>query len=142
LAEASVILRGYKMGRYLGQNISSLEAEERFNIAARWGATAFASAAYLYGTGATGAQSENKWYPSYGVGVHFLLKSEARMVATLEYAHGDAGDCGIYLRLGCAYPVRAPRRRGTGPRVRHEEHWQLCTPPVISSPKRTIPPRT
>lgn len=102
-AEASVILRGYKMGQYLGQYMSSLEAEERFKIAERWGATLFAGAAYLYGTGASGAEDENTWYPMYGLGVHFLLKPEARMVANLEYAHGNAGNYGVYLKLGYAY---------------------------------------
>lgn len=102
-AEASVILRGYKMGQYLGQNMSSLEVEERFKFAERWGASLFTGAAYLYGTGATGAQDENTWYPMYGLGVHYLLKPEARMVANLEYAHGNAGNYGIYLKLGYAY---------------------------------------
>jgi hypothetical protein len=102
-AEASVILRGYKQGQYLGQYMSSIEVEERFKLARLWGATVFTGAAYLYGTGATGAQDENTWYPMYGLGVNFLLKPEARMVANLEYAHGNAGNYGIYLKLGYAY---------------------------------------
>jgi hypothetical protein len=102
-ASASVLLRGYKQGQYLGQYMSSLEAEERFKIAERWGATAFLGAAYLYGGGVTGTTDENTIYPAFGVGIHYVLKPVQRMIANLEYAHGNAGNYGIYLKLGYAY---------------------------------------
>jgi hypothetical protein len=43
-APAPVMLRGYTIGEYLGKNMSSLEVEERYMIAARWTATIFAGA--------------------------------------------------------------------------------------------------
>ena len=46
------------MGENLGQNMSSLEVEERYKIAARWTATFFAGAACLYGDGKTCDDSE------------------------------------------------------------------------------------
>ena len=50
-AYAPVLLRGYTMGEYLGQNMSSLEVEERYRLAERWTATFFAGVACLYGDG-------------------------------------------------------------------------------------------
>ena len=41
-AYAPVLLRGYTMGEYLGENMSSLELEERYKLADRWTATLFA----------------------------------------------------------------------------------------------------
>jgi hypothetical protein len=101
-AGATVLLRGYKQFQYLGQHMSSLEAEERFRIADRWGATLFAGAACLYGGGEAEFDSEDL-YPSYGAGFHYVLKPEERMVANLEYAHGNEDNYGIYLNLGYAW---------------------------------------
>ncbi len=60
-AQASVNLRGYKIGEYLAPYMSSFEAEERLAFGARWGATLFAGVAGLYG------QSETA-----SVGAHLL----------------------------------------------------------------------
>src|SRR4029077_7595891 len=48
-AEATVILRGYKLGEYLSPYMSSIEVEERLSFNKRWGATLFSGAAALYG---------------------------------------------------------------------------------------------
>ena len=48
-AYAPIVLRGYKFGEYLGKYMSSLEAEERLHLAARWTATVFAGIGCLYG---------------------------------------------------------------------------------------------
>ena len=48
-ALASIQLRGYKMGQYLGINMSSFEAEERIRLGRRLGATVFAGVGCLYG---------------------------------------------------------------------------------------------
>jgi hypothetical protein len=40
-AYAPIFLRGYKMGQYLGKNMSAVEAEERLWFAKNWGATIF-----------------------------------------------------------------------------------------------------
>jgi hypothetical protein len=101
-AQATVQLRGYKFGQYLAKDMSSLEAEERFHIAARWGATLFVGGAWLYGGEATATNSEG-FYPSYGGGFQFIIKPVQRMLANLEYAHGDSDNYGIYLKLGYAW---------------------------------------
>ena len=101
-AGATVLLRGYKQYQYLGQHMSSLEAEERFRIAGRWGATVFVGAASLYGSGEAEFDTESL-YPSYGAGFHYVLKPEERMLANLEYAHGNADNYGLYLNLGYSW---------------------------------------
>ena len=101
-AGATVLLRGYKQYQYLGKHMSSIEAEERFRIAKRWGATLFAGAAWLYGGEETEFDTET-FYPSYGGGFHYIIKPEERMLANLEYAHGNEDNYGIYLNLGYAW---------------------------------------
>ena len=62
------LLRGYTMGEYLGENMSSLEVEERYRIAARWTATFFAGGACLYGAGKTcddPTTSTRAWVPAF-----------------------------------------------------------------------------
>ena len=101
-AQASVQLRGYKFGQYLGQNMSSLEVEERLRLAPRWTATVFAGIAALYGGGLQGSDPENL-YPNGGLGLQFVLKPEEKSLAALEYAKGEGDNEGIYLRLGYAF---------------------------------------
>jgi hypothetical protein len=101
-AQATVLLRGYKMGQYLARNMSSLEVEERLGFSDRWSATLFVGGAELYGGDSTGFESEG-FYPSYGAGVQFVLKPVERMLANLEYAHGDADNYGFYLKLGYSW---------------------------------------
>jgi hypothetical protein len=98
-AQATVQLRGYKFGQYLAKNMSSIELEERFLFAKRWGATIFVGGAWLYGGESVATNSEG-FYPSYGCGFQFIIKPVQRMLANLEYAHGDADNYGIYLKLG------------------------------------------
>jgi hypothetical protein len=101
-AQATVQLRGYKFGQYLAKDMSSAEIEERFHIATRWGANLFAGGAWLYG-GEPGATNSEGFYPSYGGGFQFILKPVQRMLASLEYAHGNSDNYGIYLKLGYAW---------------------------------------
>src|SRR5262249_10691193 len=86
---ATILLRGYKLGQYLGKYMSSLEGEERFRISERWGATVFAGAATLYGGTQSGSSSDN-YYPTYGAGFQFIIKPQQHMLANLEYAHGNS----------------------------------------------------
>jgi len=47
-------------------------------------------------------------YPSYGAGVHFIVKPEEHMLLNLEYAHGSLNNYGIYLTLGYNGEARLP----------------------------------
>jgi len=101
-AYATVMLRGYKQGQYLGKYMSSLEGEERLRLSERWRATVFAGLACLYGDNNDCSDSANR-YPSYGAGLQYVLKQKEQMVANLEYGAGKEGNYGVYLKLGYAY---------------------------------------
>jgi hypothetical protein len=101
-AYAPVTLRGYKFGEYLGQNMSSAEAEERIPIARRWTATIFVGIACLYGGTLSCTDGENV-YPDAGAGIQYLLKEKEGIVMNLEYAKGKGDNEGIYLKIGYGY---------------------------------------
>ena len=63
-AYAPVQLRGYTMGEYLGQSMSSIEVEERHRLAERWTATLFGGFACLYG-GDRGGCSGSQPFPEH-----------------------------------------------------------------------------
>lgn len=99
---ATVRLRGYTQGQYLGRHMSAVEAEERFRLSERWGLTAFAGVACLYGDNKSCSNSANV-YPAGGGGVYFVVKSNEGMVVTLEYAEGEGSNRGVYLRFGWGF---------------------------------------
>lgn len=101
-AYAAVSLRGYKMGQYLGEYMSSLEAEERFRIAQRWTATLYTGVACLYGNGGKCTDRANL-YPALGAGIQFVLKPKEGIVANLQYAKGEGDNSGVYLNLGYGF---------------------------------------
>ena len=100
-AQATVILRGYKLGQYLAPYMSSFEVEERLSFGARWGATIFAGAAQLYGDALV--PLDRTLYPTVGAGLHFVIKPAQHMLVNLEYAQGVEDNRGIYLKLGHAW---------------------------------------
>jgi hypothetical protein len=101
-AYAPITLRGYKFGEYLGEYTSSMEAEERLRIAARWTATVFVGVGCLYGGSLSCTDSENV-YPNTGAGVQYVIKEKEGMVLNLEYAKGKGDNEGVYLKLGYGY---------------------------------------
>jgi hypothetical protein len=101
-AESSIGLRGYKSGQYLGKNVSTLEVEERFHLAPRWGATVFAGIGCLYGGGKGCAENDNL-YPSVGAGLQFVLVPREGIVGNLEVGLGKNDNSGVYLRVGYAF---------------------------------------
>jgi hypothetical protein len=102
VARASIQLRGYKIGEYSAEYMSSIEAEERFELAERWTATVFAGVACLYGSDASCSDGANR-YTTYGGGVQYVLKPQQGMVVNLEYAQGEGENYGVYLKFGYAY---------------------------------------
>lgn len=99
---ASLRLRGYTAGQYLGPNMSSIEVEERIRMGERWGFTAFTGVACLYG----GDQSCNDGQDVYwdgGAGGYFILKPKDKIAATVEYADGEGPNRGFYMRLGWGF---------------------------------------
>ena len=101
-AYAPIQLRGYKMGQYLGRNMSSIEAEERLRLAERWSVTMFAGIAFLYGNGQSLTDPSTR-FPSAGAGLQFVLKEKEGLVANLEFAAGKGDNYGIYIKLGYGF---------------------------------------
>ena len=101
-ARAPVQLRGYKIGQFTGEYMSSIEAEERIRLGEKWTATIFAGVACLYGDGVSCTDNDNV-FPMGGVGVQYILKPKEGIVANLEYAEGEGSSYGIYLKMGYAF---------------------------------------
>jgi hypothetical protein len=101
-AYAPITLRGYKFGEYLGKYMSSLEAEERLRLAARWTATVFVGVGCLYGGDLKCSDSANV-YPNVGAGVQYVIKEKQGMVLNLEYAKGTGDNQGVILKFGYGF---------------------------------------
>lgn len=101
-ALASVRLRGYKQGQYLGKYMSSLELEERHRWSEKWTSTFFVGIACLYG-GDQNCFDQANAYPNVGAGLQFVIKRKEGIVANLEYAAGKAGNYGLYMKMGYSY---------------------------------------
>jgi hypothetical protein len=101
-AYSPIVLRGYKFGQYLGEYMSSFEAEERLHLFPRWTATVFAGVACLYGGKLKCGDSENV-YPDAGAGVQYVIKEKEGMVLNLEYSKGKGDNQGVYLKFGYGY---------------------------------------
>ena len=99
VAQATVVLRGYKFGQYLAPYMSSVEAEERLLFGRRWGATLFAGVADLYGERGA-ASATRQFYPTWGAGLQFVIKPDQHMLVNLEYAQGVEDNHGLYLKFG------------------------------------------
>src|SRR5436190_1217448 len=101
-AFAPIQLRGYKFGQYLGENMSSIEAEERFRLGDRFTATVFTGVGFLYGNGQSLTDPETI-YPNIGAGLQFVLKEKEGIVANLEFAAGKRENYGVYIKLGYGF---------------------------------------
>lgn len=99
---APVQLRGYKIGQYNGDYMSSLEVEERLRLADKWTSTLFLGLACTYGSTQSCSNSDDL-YPALGAGVQYILKPKEGIVMNLEYAQGKDSNYGVYLKMGYAY---------------------------------------
>jgi hypothetical protein len=100
--KAPVQLRGYKLGQYNGEYMSSIEVEERLRLGEKWTATIFAGVACTYGGDQDCSDSANV-YPAAGAGIQYILKPKEGIVMNLEYAQGKADNYGVYLKMGYAF---------------------------------------
>ncbi len=82
--------------------MSSIETEERLYLAKSLGATLFVGMACLYGDGQYCSDETNR-YPSWGLGIRYILRPKEGIVANLEYAEGKRDNYGIYLKQGYAF---------------------------------------
>ena len=102
VAQATILLRGYKQGQYLAPYASSFEAEERLAFGSRWTATLFVGVAGLYGDrdAATTTTTTRQYFPNWGAGIQFVIKPAKRMLMNFEYAQGVEDNRGGYLKFG------------------------------------------
>jgi hypothetical protein len=96
---SSVTLRGYTRGNYLNEHYTHIDADARFHIRGRWGATAFAGLGCLYARVSDCSDSEDL-YASAGGGVSYVLKPDAGVVMRAEYAVGEKDNSAFYLTIG------------------------------------------
>ncbi|MYM63035.1 hypothetical protein [Pseudomaricurvus sp. HS19] len=99
---SSVTLRGYTRGQYLAPHSFLVEFEERIHVKGRFGINLFAGVACLYGDGLSCDDSANL-YSSFGIGAQYVLKPSERIVITMDYAQGEGGNNGFYMRFGQAF---------------------------------------
>jgi outer membrane protein assembly factor BamA len=96
--ESSISMRGYTRGQYLGKNLFTVEAENRYMFQAKWGAKAFGGVSCVYGSGKS--CSGDNLFPMLGAGVFYLLKPKENMLVSAEFAKGNGDNQGFYLRFG------------------------------------------
>jgi hypothetical protein len=101
-ALASIQLRGYKQGQYLGKNMASLELEERYRLAEKWTATGYVGVACLYGESKSCGDSDSQ-FPAAALGVQYILREKEGIVLNTEYAVGKSGNYGVYMKLGYGF---------------------------------------
>lgn len=99
---APVQLRGYKIGQYNGDYMSSIEGEERLRVAEKWTATVFLGVACLYGGGDQCFSGKDSYWAG-GAGIQYILKPVEGIVLNLEYAKGESDNSGIYLKMGYGF---------------------------------------
>jgi hypothetical protein len=95
-------LRGYVPGEFREPHSLSVEGEERYVLSERWRLAAFAGLGCLFehidDCGDTG-----KLYASGGVGVHYVLRPREKMIVRLDYARGEGGTEGLYVKFGQSF---------------------------------------
>ncbi len=96
--QSAISMRGYTRGQYLGKNVFTLEAEDRYMFHPQWGAKAYAGLSCLYGGGLS--CSGDNLYPMAGLGVFYILKPKENMLVSAEFAKGNGNNQGFYLRFG------------------------------------------
>lgn len=99
---SSIDLRAYTKGQYLAPHSATVELEQRWRLADRWGVNAFAGVACLFGDGEQCDDRDNL-FPSAGAGLQYLVKRRERIVITADYAQGKSGNHGFYVRFGQAF---------------------------------------
>lgn len=94
---SSVTLRGYTRGQYLSPHITLAEGDYRYSLTEKWGITAFAGIACLYGD--DNINGSDRLFPAGGAGIVYRLNDE-KMVVRADFAFGKEGNKGFYLQFG------------------------------------------
>ena len=89
-------LRGYETGKYKGRNMIASQAELRWRFYKRLGGVIFAGTGSVWGND-NEDEFENKWLPSAGAGLRFMVSKEKKINIRLDYAFGVDDNQGLYF---------------------------------------------
>ncbi|MBB3699380.1 BamA/TamA family outer membrane protein [Flammeovirga yaeyamensis] len=92
-------MRGYYKGRYRDNYMLSVQAEYRFTIYKRWGATLFAGQGDVFDDWNNVSFEKS----SLGGGLRFLIDRENNTNLRIDYAVGVDGNNGFYIGFGEAF---------------------------------------
>ena len=91
-------VRGYYLGRYRDNNLSSFQSEFRFPAFWRIYLSAFGGLSNIYSTN-NNFRLENSKY-NYGFGIRFLVDKAENTYLRLDYAIGQSNNDGFYISFG------------------------------------------
>lgn len=94
-------MRGFYEGRYKDRNEMIFQAEDRVNIAGRFGAVAFAGIGDVANSAFRYNLNELKY--SLGGGVRFALDKKEKLNLRLDYGFAKGGNSGFYFQIGEAF---------------------------------------
>jgi hypothetical protein len=92
------LVRGYYYGRYREKNLSSIQAEYRFNLFWRIGLATFGGVSALYNDFTPATKITSK--PNIGVGLRFLVDKKENTNLRFDYAVGSNDQSGFYVSFG------------------------------------------
>ncbi|OFX58911.1 MAG: hypothetical protein A2066_15905 [Bacteroidetes bacterium GWB2_41_8] len=91
-------VRGYYLGRYRDNNLSSFQSEFRFPAFWKIYLATFGGVSNIYS--ATNKFSFGKTKTNYGFGIRFLVDKTENTFLRLDYAIGQDGNDGFYISFG------------------------------------------
>jgi hypothetical protein len=95
-------LRGYVPGEFRQPHALTIEGEERYYLAERWRLSAFAGIGCLF-EHVDDCGDSAMLYAAGGVGIHFVLRPREQMIVRLDYARGEGGSEGLYVKFGQSF---------------------------------------
>lgn len=99
---SSIRMRGYVQGEFRDTHSALVEVEERYRLAERWRLAAFAGVTCLLDDPGDCGDTANL-YAAAGLGVHFVLRPQDKMIVRLDFARGEGGSQGLYMAFGQAF---------------------------------------
>ncbi len=102
-AEATILLRGYKNRAVPSGSTCRRSRSRSVSVSREDGARRSSSASDGCTGGSSGPIDSDGTYPTYGGGVHFVLKPDDRMLVNLKYTYGNKDNQGLYLKFGYAW---------------------------------------
>jgi hypothetical protein len=100
-AKPFVNLRGIPLMRYQDHQVLVFEADERFDLTARWSLTAFAGVANAFDP--EYRFDDNPWVYNYGGGFRYKIARLFGAYTGIDFGFGPGGDWAFYIMFGHAW---------------------------------------